>query len=49
MKIKFIPSLRKITKKFNERGFSTNKNFMLNEGLFLLELCQIILTLEEKR
>ena len=33
--IKFIPSLRKITKKFNERGFSTNKNFMLNEGLFL--------------
>jgi hypothetical protein len=33
--IKFIPSLRKITKKFNERGFSTNKNFMLEKGLFL--------------
>ena len=33
--IKFIPSLRKITKKFNERGFSTNKNFMLDKGLFL--------------
>jgi len=33
--IKFISSLKKITKKFNERGFSTNKNFMLEEGLFL--------------
>ena len=33
--IKFIPSLRKITKKFNERGFSTNKNFMLEKGIFL--------------
>ena len=33
--IKFVPSLRKITKKFNERGFSTNKNFMLEKGLFL--------------
>ena len=33
--IKFISSLREITKKFNERGFSTNKNFMLEEGLFL--------------
>tara|TARA_B100000900_G_scaffold112160_1_gene93806 strand:- start:1107 stop:2657 length:1551 start_codon:yes stop_codon:yes gene_type:complete len=33
--IKFIPSLRKITKKYNERGFSTNKNFMLEKGLFL--------------
>ena len=33
--IKFISSLRKITKKFNERGFSTNKNFMLEKGLFL--------------
>ena len=33
--IKFIPSLRKITKKFNERGFSTNNDFMLEKGLFL--------------
>lgn len=33
--IKFIPSLRKITKKFNQRGFSTNKTFMLEEGLFI--------------
>jgi uncharacterized NAD(P)/FAD-binding protein YdhS len=33
--IKFISSLKKITKKFNTRGFSTNKNFMLEEGLFL--------------
>ncbi len=33
--IKFIPSLRKITKKFNERGFTTNSNFMLENGLFL--------------
>ena len=33
--IEFISSLRKITKKFNDRGFSTNKNFMLEEGLFL--------------
>ena len=32
---KFISSLKKITTKFNERGFSTNKNFMLEEGLFL--------------
>ncbi len=33
--IKFITSLRKITKKYNERGFSTNKNFMLEKNLFL--------------
>ena len=33
--IKFISSLRKITKKFNERGFSTNNNFMLEKGLYL--------------
>tara|TARA_B100000787_G_scaffold52758_1_gene38127 strand:+ start:7736 stop:9286 length:1551 start_codon:yes stop_codon:yes gene_type:complete len=33
--IEFISSLRKITKKFNERGFSTDKNFMLEKGLFL--------------
>ena len=33
--IKFISSLRKITKKFNERGFSTNGNFMLEKGLYL--------------
>jgi uncharacterized NAD(P)/FAD-binding protein YdhS len=33
--IEFISSLRKISKKFNKRGFSTNKNFMLEEGLFL--------------
>ena len=33
--IKFISSLRKITKKFNERGFSTNKTFMLKKGLFI--------------
>ena len=33
--IEFVSSLRKITKKFNDRGFSTNKNFMLEEGLFL--------------
>ena len=33
--IKFISSLKKITKKFNERGFSTNSNFMLEKGLYL--------------
>lgn len=33
--VKFISSLRKITKKFNERGFSTNNNFMLEKGLYL--------------
>ena len=33
--IKFIPSLRKITKSYNERGFSTNKNFMLEKDIFL--------------
>ena len=33
--IKFISSLRKITKKFNQRGFSTNNNFMLEQGLYL--------------
>ena len=33
--IKLISSLKKITSKFNERGFSTNKNFMLEEDLFL--------------
>ncbi len=33
--IKFIPSLRKITKKINERGFSTNQTFMLEKGLYL--------------
>ena len=33
--IKFISSLKKITKKFNERGFSTNNNFMLEKGLYL--------------
>ena len=33
--IKFISSLRKITKKFNKRGFSTNNNFMLEKGLYL--------------
>ena len=33
--IKFISSLKKITKKFNERGFSPNNNFMLEKGLYL--------------
>ena len=33
--IKFISSLKKITKKFNERGFSPNKNFMLEKDLYL--------------
>ena len=33
--IEFISSLRKITKKFNQRGFSTNNNFMLEQGLYL--------------
>ena len=33
--IKFVSSLRNITKKFNERGFSTNSDFMLEKGLFL--------------
>jgi uncharacterized NAD(P)/FAD-binding protein YdhS len=33
--VRFISSLKKITKKFNERGFSTNNNFMLEKGLFL--------------
>ena len=33
--VKFISSLRKITKKFNGRGFSTNSHFMLEKGLYL--------------
>ncbi len=33
--IKLISSLKKITNKFNENGFSTNNNFMLEDGLFL--------------
>jgi len=33
--VKLIASLTKITKKFNERGFSTNNYFMLEDGLFL--------------
>ena len=33
--IEFAHSLKKITKKFNNRGFSTNKNFMVEKGLFL--------------
>ena len=33
--IKFISSLKKITNKFNERGFTTNNNFMLEKGLYL--------------
>ena len=33
--IKFICSLRKISKKFNRIGFSTNNNFMLENGLYL--------------
>ena len=33
--IKFISSLRKITKKFNNRGFSPNSNFMLEKDLYL--------------
>ncbi len=33
--IKFVSSLRDITKKFNERGFSTSSDFMLEKGLFL--------------
>ncbi len=33
--IKFISSIKKITKKFNERGFSPNNNFMLEKGLYI--------------
>ena len=33
--IKFISSLRKISNKYNERGFTTNKNFMLEKDLYL--------------
>jgi len=33
--IKFVTSLKRITKKFNERGFSTNKIFMLENGIYL--------------
>ena len=33
--IKFINSLKRISKKFNERGFSTNSNFMLEKGIYL--------------
>ena len=33
--VKFISSLKKITRKFNERGFSPNNNFMLEKGLYL--------------
>ncbi len=33
--IKFLPSLRKMTKKYNKRGFTTNSNFMLEKRLFL--------------
>ena len=33
--IKFISSLRTITKKFNKRGFSPNNNFMLEKDLYL--------------
>lgn len=33
--IKFISSLKKITTKYNDRGFSTNKNFMLEKNVFL--------------
>ena len=31
----FINSLKKITKKFNDRGFSTNSNFMLENNVYL--------------
>ena len=33
--IKLISSLKKITKKFNKRGFSPNNNFMLEKDLYL--------------
>ena len=33
--VKFISSLKKITEKFNARGFSTNNNFMLEKNLYL--------------
>ena len=33
--IEFINSLKKISKKFNERGFSTNNNFMLERDIYL--------------
>ena len=33
--VKFISSLKKISKKFSMRGFSTNNNFMLKKGLYL--------------
>ena len=33
--IQLINSMKKITKNFNNRGFSPNNNFMLEEGLYL--------------
>ena len=33
--IKFVDSLKKISKKYNERGFSPNSNFMLEKGVYL--------------
>ena len=33
--VSFIKSLKKISNRFNERGFSTNKNFMLKKSIFL--------------
>ncbi len=33
--IEFVSSLKKITNKFNERGFSPNNSFMLEKGLYL--------------
>tara|TARA_B110000003_G_scaffold276186_1_gene321382 strand:+ start:13172 stop:14716 length:1545 start_codon:yes stop_codon:yes gene_type:complete len=33
--IQFISSLKKITKKFNGRGFTPNKNFMLEKDLYI--------------
>ena len=33
--IRLISSLKKMTKKFNERGFSTDNNFMLEKNLYL--------------
>ena len=33
--IKIVSSIKRLTKKYNDRGFTTNKNFMLEDGLYL--------------
>ena len=33
--IKVVASIKRFTKRYNDRGFTTNKNFMLEDGLYL--------------